>query len=59
LCSLDLGKRPLLIAVTGFGQDADRKRSEEAGIDLHLLKPVEPDQLRHVLNRFHQLVHNW
>jgi CheY-like chemotaxis protein len=52
LRSLDLAKRPLLIAVTGFGQDTDRKRSAEAGIDLHFLKPVEPDQLQQVLGRF-------
>jgi two-component system OmpR family response regulator len=42
-------KRPLLIAVTGYGQDADHRRSQEAGIDLHLLKPVDPDQLRRLL----------
>jgi CheY-like chemotaxis protein len=39
-------KRPLLIAVTGYGQEADRQKSLEAGIDMHLLKPVDPDQLR-------------
>src|SRR4051812_5803763 len=31
-------KRPLIIAVTGFGQDADRRRSAELGIDLHMVK---------------------
>jgi two-component system CheB/CheR fusion protein len=50
-------KRPFLIAVTGFGQDADRRRSREAGIDLHLVKPVEPDQLRGLLCRFQQLLY--
>jgi CheY-like chemotaxis protein len=49
-------KRPLLIALTGYGGDADRRRSEEAGIDLHLLKPVEPDELRGLLARFRQLL---
>ena len=34
-----------LVAITGFGQDADRRRSHEAGFDLHLVKPVEPSQL--------------
>src|SRR5690242_9513440 len=33
-------KTPLLIAVTGFGQEDDRRHAAEAGIDLHLLKPV-------------------
>ncbi|MBW8877143.1 MAG: MEDS domain-containing protein [Acidobacteria bacterium] len=38
-----------LIAVTGYGRDEDRKRSKEAGFDLHLTKPVDPAQLRSVL----------
>jgi CheY-like chemotaxis protein len=42
-------KRPLLIALTGCGREADRRRSQEAGIDLHLVKPVDPDQLRRLL----------
>src|SRR5690242_14456860 len=33
-------KRPLLVAVTGCGTEEDRLRSVEAGIDLHLVKPV-------------------
>jgi CheY-like chemotaxis protein len=28
--------------VTGWGQDDDRRRSREAGFDVHLVKPVEP-----------------
>ena len=35
----------VLVAVTGWGKDEDRKRSREAGFDLHLVKPVEPDQI--------------
>jgi len=34
-----------LIAVSGYGQDSDRKRSAEAGFDLHLVKPVDSAQL--------------
>jgi CheY-like chemotaxis protein len=49
-------KRQLLIAVTGYGRKADRRRSEEAGIDLHLVKPVEPDRLRGLLSRFQRLL---
>ena len=35
----------VLVAVTGWGKDEDRQRSREAGFDLHLVKPVEPDQI--------------
>ena len=34
-----------LIAVTGWGQEEDRRRSHEAGFELHLVKPVEPQQI--------------
>jgi CheY-like chemotaxis protein len=39
-----------LIAVTAYGQDEDRRRSHEAGFEQHLVKPVDPDALRRVLN---------
>jgi signal transduction histidine kinase/CheY-like chemotaxis protein len=35
------GKRPILVALTGWGQDEDRRRSESAGFDAHLVKPVD------------------
>ncbi len=38
-----------LIAVTGYGGEEDRRRSKAAGFDLHLTKPVDPVQLRKVL----------
>ena len=31
---------PLLVALTGYGQEADRRRSHDAGFDQHLVKPV-------------------
>ena len=34
-----------LIALTGWGQDSDRRRAMEAGFDHHLVKPVDPDHL--------------
>jgi signal transduction histidine kinase len=40
----------VLVAMTGFGQEQDRRRSKEAGIDHHLVKPVSPDTLREILN---------
>jgi CheY-like chemotaxis protein len=39
-----------LIAVTAYGRDEDRRRSHEAGFELHLVKPVGPDDLHRVLN---------
>ncbi len=35
----------VLVAVTGWGKDEDRQRSRDAGFDLHMVKPVEPDQI--------------
>jgi CheY-like chemotaxis protein len=40
-----LKKRPLLIALTGYGHAEDRHCSREAGFDHHLVKPVDPDTL--------------
>jgi CheY-like chemotaxis protein len=37
--------RPLLVALTGWGQEEDRRRSTEAGFDTHLVKPVDPQEL--------------
>jgi CheY-like chemotaxis protein len=45
----DLGLKALLVALTGYGQDRDRRRSEEAGFDAHLVKPVEFEHLHTVL----------
>ena len=39
----------LLVALTGYGQDEDRRRSREAGFDHHLVKPVEPAALQQLL----------
>jgi len=39
------GRGLMLIAVTGWGQEADRARAMDAGFDLHFTKPVEPETL--------------
>jgi signal transduction histidine kinase len=38
-----------IVAVTGYGCDEDRKRSQEAGFDVHLTKPVDPSDLHLLL----------
>ncbi|HVY81680.1 MAG TPA: ATP-binding protein, partial [Steroidobacteraceae bacterium] len=38
--------RMLLVAVTGYGQPADRRRARAAGFDVHMVKPVEPATLQ-------------
>lgn len=40
------GDRPLIVALTGYGQEEDRRRSKEAGFDEHLLKPPSLDVLQ-------------
>jgi CheY-like chemotaxis protein len=35
-----------LIAITGYGQEADLAQAREAGFDLHVIKPVDLDQLQ-------------
>ncbi len=43
------GKEMMLIALTGWGQDDDRRRSIEAGFDHHLVKPAEIESLSAIL----------
>ncbi len=44
------GKRMRLIAVTGWGQEDDKRRAMAAGFDYHLRKPIDSDSLRSLLN---------
>ena len=44
-------KAALIIAVTGYGQEEDRRRSLEAGFDHHLVKPLDFDELLSLLAR--------
>ena len=39
------GADAVIVAITGWGQEADRRRTKIAGFDYHLVKPVEPDVL--------------
>jgi CheY-like chemotaxis protein len=45
------GEHALMIAVTGFGRDEDRRRSEEAGFDRHVTKPLNPRTLPSLISR--------
>jgi CheY-like chemotaxis protein len=44
-----LGARVVLIALTGWGQDEDKRRSREAGFDHHLTKPPEPELVERLI----------
>jgi PAS domain S-box-containing protein len=44
------GKDIVVIALTGWGQEEDRRKSEEAGFDSHLVKPVNYDELLELLS---------
>jgi CheY-like chemotaxis protein len=48
-------RRPFLVAISGYGTQADQFRSQEVGIDLHLVKPVDPEELEVLLKRFEAL----
>jgi two-component system CheB/CheR fusion protein len=39
----------VLVAMTGYGQEEDRRRSQEAGFAHHLIKPVDPAALERVI----------
>jgi CheY-like chemotaxis protein len=45
------GKRALLVALTGWGQEQDKLRAVEAGFDRHVVKPMEEAELRELLAR--------
>ena len=42
----------VLVAVTGWGQENDRKRAREAGFDRHLVKPVDPAEIEAILESY-------
>jgi PAS domain S-box-containing protein len=43
--------QPLIVAMTGYGQEEDRRRSEEAGFSAHMVKPVDLEALQELLSR--------
>jgi PAS domain S-box-containing protein len=46
---LSVGRRVLLIAATGWGQEADKSQALAAGFDYHFTKPIEPGMLSQLL----------
>jgi PAS domain S-box-containing protein len=44
------GSRIQLIAVTGWGQDEDKRKARDAGFDHHLTKPIDPDELQKLMS---------
>jgi signal transduction histidine kinase len=47
---LDWGRRMIVIALTGWGQDQDRQRTADAGFNHHLVKPADPAALLQMLS---------
>lgn len=45
------GATPLLVAITGWGQEDDRRRAREAGFDSHFTKPADFDELASLVGR--------
>ncbi len=46
---MTLAHRPMLVAMTGYGQQGDRQRTRAAGFDHHLVKPVDLEMLQQIL----------
>jgi CheY-like chemotaxis protein/two-component sensor histidine kinase len=46
------GRDAALVAVTGWGQDADREETAKAGFDVHLVKPVSPEEILRTIGRY-------
>jgi signal transduction histidine kinase len=49
-------RRTRLVAMSGFGQEADRRRSLEVGFNAHLVKPADIDAILNVLSPLHDPV---
>ena len=45
------GIRLRLVAITGYGQDADRERARQAGFEHHLVKPIDLSRLESIIER--------
>jgi two-component system CheB/CheR fusion protein len=50
------GSTVLLVALSGYGRQQEQELSRQAGFDIHLVKPVEPMEVRRVLEGHRDLV---
>ena len=48
--------KPIVIAVSGYGGTDEQRRCHEAGFNVHLLKPVDPEQLELILRRIYSAI---
>jgi PAS domain S-box-containing protein len=44
--------QPLLVGISGYGFEADRRRAQDAGFDLYLVKPVDPQMLEKLIEQW-------
>jgi PAS domain S-box-containing protein len=51
--TLEGGRDPIVIALTGWGRSEDRKASEKAGCDGHLVKPIKFHELEALVHQYH------
>jgi CheY-like chemotaxis protein len=51
---MPVGRKAMMVAITGYGQHFDRKNALKAGFDYYFVKPVEPSKLLDVLAGFEQ-----
>ncbi len=49
LRGMPLPQQPVLVALSGYGRDTDRRQATEAGFNHHLVKPADPDQLFEIM----------
>jgi CheY-like chemotaxis protein len=57
LRAMPVGRKALMVAITGYGQHFDRKNAFKAGFDHYFVKPIEPPNLLGVLTGFAQKQH--
>ena len=54
LRAMPVGRKALMVAITGYGQHFDRSNALKAGFDHYFVKPIEPTKLLAVLGDFHK-----
>jgi PAS domain S-box-containing protein len=50
--SRQIGTQPLLVGISGYGFEADRRRAMDAGFDIYLVKPVDPRVIENLLDQW-------